>query len=202
MKKFLFIDVDNTLANLTKHYLTWYNNLFIYNTLDEDPFNTDILENFDAYDFIDYTIRNRKTKSVISYEEEKNRLIKIFNSEGFWESIPLLPNADKILYELDKEYETYLVTKPSFKSKYFFSGRLFWVENRLSDFDHEKLIFCKNKSLLRSDGILIDDFPDNLINWRGKTIKVKYKFNEKTKSNKEFFPYEWEKVPDLIKELI
>jgi 5'(3')-deoxyribonucleotidase len=184
----LLIDIDNTIGNLISHYLKYYNNLYNAN------FKISCLDTFDTIYFPEYT-----STLYSSPEEEKKKLIEIFNSKGFWESLPLLEKSDEVLKELNTSYNIYLLTSPSFNSTYFFTERIKWVKKNLPFFDYEKLIFCSNKNLFKSDYILIDDYPKNLKNFEGKTIKIKYPFNHETKTDGEFFPSEWEKVPDILK---
>jgi 5'(3')-deoxyribonucleotidase len=189
--KTLLIDIDNTIGNLIGHYLSTYN--LKYNSC----IDTNI-EKFDKWGFPEFTHSYNKSSS---FEEEKEKMINIFNSSGFWETLPLLPNSDKVLKFLNKKYDIYLVTSPSFESPFFFTERIKWVKNNLSFFDYKKLIFCKNKSLFKSNYILIDDYPENLLNFEGKTIKINYKFNEHVNSTENFNPYDWKLVPNLLKKL-
>jgi len=195
MKKIVFIDVDNTIAKLIEHYIKYYNDIFMKN---EKHLDTQISNILNTHDFREYTLSLRPDST---YEEEFRRLTIIFNSRNFWKTVDTLPNVKEILPILDEKYEIYLLTAPSFKSPHFFSERLEWVQKTFPKFNYEKLIFCKNKSLFRPDSILIDDYPVNLINWRGKSIKVNYKYNEDIKTDKNFYPNEWERVPELLKEL-
>jgi 5'(3')-deoxyribonucleotidase len=198
----IFIDIDNTMSNLIGHYITWYNNLFIYTTEKEKPLDNDILHIIDNWDFPSYLNKNKNSASL---EIEKSRLVKIFNSQGFWSTLPLFPNVEEIINELIlRKYEIYFLTAPSFNSQYFFNERISWVKRNFPQFNYEKLIFCKPKHLLYNEfnrSVLIEDFPENLLNWGGKTIKVNYSYNENIKSTKSFDPKNWKIVPQLLEEL-
>jgi 5'(3')-deoxyribonucleotidase len=186
--KTILIDIDNTIGNLIKHYLSFYNYLF------QKSFNLECLDTFNNYDFPSYTNIGDTTIEV-----ETQKMHQIFNSKDFWGTIPMLPHATEVLNYLNVKYDIYLLTAPSFESTYFFSERIKWVKTNLPFFDYKKLIFCKNKNLFKSNFILIDDYPANLETFNGKTVKIKYKFNSHIKTNGEFFPHEWEKVPHILK---
>jgi 5'(3')-deoxyribonucleotidase len=194
MNKIIFIDIDNTLGMLIKQYLTFYNNLFIGYF---EYLETDVLDTYDEYDFPTYT----KEAHNSSFKLEKDRMIQIFNTDKFWETMQVLPGATEVFKQLNSDYDCYLLTAPSFKSKKFFTERLTWVENNFPFFDYHKIIFCENKSLFRSNAILIDDYGKNLETWRGKTIKINYRYNNGVRSDRNVNPLEWEKVPQLIREL-
>jgi 5'(3')-deoxyribonucleotidase len=188
--KLLFIDIDNTIGNLISHYLKEYNKQF------NASFNITHPETFNTYSFPEYT----KFESS-SYEEELEKMYKIFNTENFWKTIPLIDYADEVIKELNNIYDIYLLTSPSFKSPYFFNERLNWVEEKLPFFDYHKIIFCENKGMFKTRSILIDDMPKNLTAFRGKTIKINYRYNQQVLTNADFYTTEWQRVPELLKQL-
>jgi 5'(3')-deoxyribonucleotidase len=189
--KLLFIDIDGTTADLITHYFTWYNGMYNIDYRLKDS------SEFDSWDFEDYICRQNKNTSK---EIESKRIYTIFSSETFWETEPFFQNAFETIKYLDKNYDTYFLTSPSFNSPFFFNERVKWVKKNLPFFDYHKLIFSENKSIFK-EGILIDDRPDNLEYFNGKTIKVNYKYNEKTKSDANFFSRDWYTVPSLLEKL-
>jgi len=190
MKRKIFIDVDCTIANLLAHYVSWHNELFGTNiSVDYKDINEPR--------FIQLIAK----MTGLPKEVEEQYHHTIFNSKDFWRTIPLFPNAATTIKLLNESHEIYLLTAPSFKSTYFFHDRLLWVAENLPFLEMKQVIFCENKALFLSDSILIDDYPINIQNWRGQTIRVNYVYNEQYKADREFAPYEWEKVPGLIEEL-
>jgi 5'(3')-deoxyribonucleotidase len=183
----VFVDIDNTLGNLTAHYLSWYNSFY----------NTDL--SVDNKTLFTYDI---PSTTGTDHEEETRRFIQIFNSPGFWLNEPLFPDAADALELLNNKYEVYLLTTPSWKSTYYFPERLKWIENKLPFMDYHRTIFCQNKGIFLSKSILIDDFHENLAKFRGKTIRSVWGYNEDCLSNRSFDPVdEWSLVPDMVKQV-
>lgn len=187
--RLLFIDIDNTVANLIGSYLNYYNKEF------DAKFNLDCLDTFDQYDFACYTSRDREEKS---YNEEKDKMIKIFNSDNFWDRLPLFENAKEVIHKLSSEWDIYFLTSPSFKSTHFFSGRMTWLNNNFPSLA-EKVIFSGNKGLFTKNSILIDDHPDALLQFRGKTIKMAYMYNRGIKTDASSSYKKWLDIPDILR---
>jgi len=75
---------------------------------------------------------------------------------GFFESLKPIQGALEGIKELDKYYDVWILTKPSVKNPWCYTGKRIWVENHLGIEWCDKLILSPDKSLLKGD-YLIDD---------------------------------------------
>lgn len=193
MKK-IFIDIDGVTGNLVKNYIIYYNEL-TKRKIDPEKFDVPF------FDFAKFTL-SEYPMSNLDYENSMVPII--FNTEGFWKTIPsmhedVVKNV-KELYDTYKDH-VYFLTAPAFESKIFFQERIEWIKNNFPFFDIRKLIFCYDKSIFDSNSILIDDRYENLAYWLGWTIKVKYKHNEGVRTHRSIYYYEWNKIPQFVKEI-
>ncbi len=75
---------------------------------------------------------------------------------GFFTSLEPIENAIESYIELEKYYDVWILTRPSFKNPLCYTEKRIWVENYLGLERCSKLILSPDKSLLIGD-YLIDD---------------------------------------------
>jgi len=87
------------------------------------------------------------------------------NADDFFEDLPLMADAQRVLARLQQEYEVFIASAAmevptSFNSKYRWLGRHFpYIPS-------SHIVFCGDKSILRAD-FLIDDNPRQLRRFQG-----------------------------------
>ncbi len=88
---------------------------------------------------------------------------------GFFSSLQPMPGAIEAYDLLEKHFEVYILTAPSYKNPLCYTEKRVWVENHLGLERTKNLIICKRKGLLKGD-FLIDDFgyPE----FEGEQIKI------------------------------
>ncbi len=160
----IFVDLDHTLNLLYKSYNESYLQLY----------NKDLKltrGKLKSYFFHDITKE--------AYLEAADRTHKIFSIPGFWENVPIYPDAKNVMSFLCSYHDVFIVTAPWVENENCYLEKVKWVKNNLPFFDINNIIFTKHKSLLIGD-IMIDDNPDYLIHNRcKKTIKMWYPYNDK-----------------------
>ena len=102
---------------------------------------------------------------------------------GFYVSLPEVEGAIEAYLELEKYYDVWILTRPSWQNPLCYSEKRVWVEQHLSKEHCKKLILCYDKSLLKGD-YLIDD---NSYDFEGQSILFK---------SKEF--PDWKTVLDVL----
>lgn len=162
----IFIDMDHTLNKLYESYNLYYKKLF------------DIELNLERNDLTNYFLHEIIGTDI---ELEKLKKFKIFNTPGFWESIPIYENAANVMKKICQKHDVFIVTAPWISNIKCYEEKRLWIEKHLPFFDVSKIIFTKYKHLLQGD-IIIDDCPENIINsecqWK---IKMSYPYNKNAK---------------------
>ena len=80
---------------------------------------------------------------------------KDFNDLNFENMEPIEGSIDAF-HELNKNHEVYIVSAPPLKQDYAHNQKVAWVRKMLGDEFEKKIVFTRNKGLLRGD-YLIDD---------------------------------------------
>ena len=92
---------------------------------------------------------------------------------GFFSRIKPIEGALEAILLLERYYNVYILTRPSFKNLHCYSEKAEWVERYLGERYLEKLILCPDKSLVIGD-YLIDDYDKNgQTEFMGEFIKFK-----------------------------
>lgn len=98
-------------------------------------------------------------------------------TKEFWENLnPVAGAIDGFKY-LMKNHEVYIATTP-WSSDDCYTGKRAWVKRCLKRFDLDRLIFIKDKFLLRGD-LIIDDKPKNVETFCGQGILYTQPWNLK-----------------------
>lgn len=95
------------------------------------------------------------------YPIEVRPLIEeIYLSQGFYAGLPPVPGSLEALFELGtSHHETYICTSPLLKNPYCIPEKYEWVRKHLGKEWVEKIIVCKDKTIIQGD-VLIDDKPE------------------------------------------
>ena len=88
---------------------------------------------------------------------------------GFFTSLEPLKGAIDGFRELEKHFEVYILTAPSYKNPLCYTEKRVWVEQHLGLETTKNLIICKRKGLLKGD-FLIDDY--NYPEFEGEQIRI------------------------------
>ena len=96
------------------------------------------------------------------------RLDEYLRAADFFEVLQVMPDAQRVLRELQKDYEVFIATAAmevptSFNAKYRWLGRHFPF------IPAGHIVFCGDKGILRGD-YLIDDNPRQLSRFQGEGI--------------------------------
>jgi 5'-nucleotidase len=88
----------------------------------------------------------------------KGMMDSIMKSPGFFENLPLIENAEKILDNLESEgYTVFICTSPLRETDNLI-GKYNWVEKHFGTKWKNRIIMTRDKTLIHGD-ILIDDKP-------------------------------------------
>jgi len=95
-------------------------------------------------------------------------LYRWIESPGFFRTIPVMPESQRVLNLLNNYYEI-LVVSMATEFPASLTDKQLWVNDNFPFISWKQVVFCGNKSLIPAD-LMIDDHFKNLDNFEGETI--------------------------------
>lgn len=141
-KLVLAIDMDDVIADSMSLILSLYNKEYGMHLTKKDLLGKTI------YDLI-------PPDHIPSLKEYQN-------TNGFYQDVPLIPNAKELIPELTYKYDIYIVSA-ALEFPYSLSDRYDFIQYHFPFIDWKKIVFCGNKQIIKVDYI-IDDMLDNIQN--------------------------------------
>jgi 5'(3')-deoxyribonucleotidase len=146
--KRICVDMDEVIADAVAEHLLRYNRDYRGSITKED-------------------LRGKWIWDVVPAHSH-SRLDEYLRSDDFFDVLDVMPDAQRVLAELQRHYEVFIATAAmevptSFNAKYRWLGRHFpFIEPT-------HIVYCGDKSILRAD-YLIDDNPRQLARFVGTGI--------------------------------
>ena len=100
--------------------------------------------------------------------DRHNALEAYLRSEDFFAVLGVMPDAQRVLRELQKHYEVFIATA-AMEVPTSFTAKYKWLEQHFPFIPASHIVFCGDKSILRAD-YLIDDNPRQLRRFQGEGI--------------------------------
>jgi 5'(3')-deoxyribonucleotidase len=91
--------------------------------------------------------------------------------KGFFESLEPIKDAIDAFNKLSEKYDVWILTKPSVLNRFCYSEKANWVHKHLGLKAQEKLIISCDKSLLKGDYLIDDEYGANQELFEGKWFK-------------------------------
>ena len=94
--------------------------------------------------------------------------IRWVETTGFFRSLPVIPDSQRVLKLLNESYEIIVI---SMATEYpaSLTVKQLWLNDHFPFINWKQIVFCGNKSLIPAD-LMIDDHFKNLDNFDGETI--------------------------------
>lgn len=105
-------------------------------------------------------------KKAFLPSEEKHPQSKL----GFFMMLEPIPGAIEAMIELQKKYEVWILSRPSFFNMHSYTEKAVWVRNHLGFEMQKKMILCGDKSLLIGDYLIDDMTADGQTEFKGEFI--------------------------------
>lgn len=106
---------------------------------------------------------------------------------GFYENLVPLYGAVEAFNTLSKNYDVWILTRPSVKNLHCYTEKAIWVKKYLGEKALDKLIISCDKSLLRGDYLIDDQVGFGQEEFEGELIRFgKHPYNN------------WEKVTNYL----
>lgn len=129
-------------------------------------------------------------------EDKEAKLQLVREHPTFWLDLPVLPNADKLLNFVKKNFGHYnICSKPLDGDPYCEPQKREWIKKHLSFFPPYQVIITKNKAAYAtqfdgSPNILIDDYGPNVDAWNAAGgFAIKYKDHKFDRAVQELEDY-------------
>jgi len=106
---------------------------------------------------------------------------------GFFINLLPIPGAIEAVNKLKKDYEVWILTRPSVHNISCYSEKALWVKNHLGFEMQERTILCTDKSLLKGDYLIDDQTNHGQLDFEGELIHFGTKDFPNWKSVLNFF---------------
>ncbi len=169
-KKTLLVDMDGVLADVYAHFIT--------------------------YEFQETGIKKTKEEVVGLPEREAFTTVKYVRSEGFFRTVPVMPDSQEVLEKLNSQYQLYIVSSAmefpnSLREKYD------WLEEHFPFIHWRQIILCGDKKAVFGD-IMVDDHFKNLDYFSGKTFLFNQPHSQLADSGKHERVFSWKELGERL----
>lgn len=174
----VIIDLDDTMSQLTKLWVTVYNHKY--------------KDNKGVEDVLGWDIENYLTKC------SKEQLYDILNTPNFFRNVQRMPRVTKIVEDLQK-VGCDITILSAYPNASTLKDKEYWLKTFMG-IDRKDTIFGEKKSLIKGD-IMIDDKPSNLEEFDGVRILFDQPHNRWATEEKEGFHFrvkDWWELEELL----
>lgn len=93
---------------------------------------------------------------------------KWVNTPGFFRSIPVMEDSQRVLNLLNNSYEVIIVSLAT-EFPLCLTDKQLWIQEHFPFISWKQVVFCGNKNLVKAD-LIIDDHFKNLDNFEGERL--------------------------------
>ena len=148
MKQRIAIDMDDVMAFTVQKIANRY----------ESEFGYHLTENDLAGKLVEDAVPTEHRQLVLDWIHEP----------GFYRDLPLMEDAQKVVYDLNKNYDVFVVSAANLIPSSV-PEKLEWLGKNFGFIDVRHTVFCGFKSIIKAD-YMIDDHIRNLSVFDGKGI--------------------------------
>lgn len=144
-RKSIAIDMDNVIADVASHYITWYEK--------------------------EYGIKVNPEALLGVPESEAfpdNAIRKFLYMPGFFRTVPVMPGAIEAVRKLMQHFDIYIVSA-AMEFPQSLIEKYEWLQEHFPFISWQNIVFCGDKSIINTD-YMIDDHVKNLDYCKGKTF--------------------------------
>ncbi len=142
------VDMDEVMADTLAEHLRRYNEVFDETVTPDD-------------------LAGRALWEVTPLERQQ-QLRAFLDAEDFFEDLPLMADAQRVLKELSVRFEIFIATQAMVVPNSL-GPKFRWLQRHFPFIAPTHYVFCGDKSILRAD-YLIDDQPKNLLRFEGQGL--------------------------------
>ncbi|RBL93667.1 5' nucleotidase, NT5C type [Chitinophaga flava] len=139
------IDMDNVMADITTHYLTYY----------------------EAAHGI--KLDSETLQGVPEGEALPEGMVRQFlNTPGFFRTAPVMPGSQEVIKALCEKYEVFIVSA-AMEFPLSLQEKLEWLNEHYPFISWKNIVFCGSKTIVEAD-YMIDDHDKNLRYFKGERL--------------------------------
>src|ERR1700743_965648 len=124
----LAVDMDGVIADIETQTIRWYNRKFNKHVSPIEIMGRPQLEAF----------------------PEKDAVLEIFNTRGFFRSLPPITGAIETLKVLKNKYQVWIVSS-ALEYPHSLEEKLDWLNEYLPFFRWNQIVFCGDKKVIQAD---------------------------------------------------
>ncbi|HEX6846212.1 MAG TPA: 5'(3')-deoxyribonucleotidase [Chitinophagaceae bacterium] len=165
--------------------------------VDMDGVLADVYEQFFRYDEKDFGKR-RSLESVTGVEERSAfpHINEYVYAKGFFRTAPVVKDSVKIVAELNKNYELFIVSA-AMEFPQSLPEKFDWLNEHFSFLTWQQIVFCGSKTIIDAD-IMIDDHFKNLDLFKGTTILFTQPHNQLKNSGRHKRTDSWQEIASIL----
>jgi 5'(3')-deoxyribonucleotidase len=142
---------------------------------------------------------NKKTVDEITGLKEGEAfpdLCRWVETPGFFRSIPVMADSQRVLKLLNQSYEI-LVISMATEFPVSLTDKQLWLNDHFPFISWKQSVFCGDKSLIPAD-LMIDDHFKNLDHFKGETIMFIQPHNLKSTEHKHKTVSSWTEIEKIL----
>jgi 5'-nucleotidase len=122
--------------------------------------------------------------------------LKWVASPGFFRTLPVMKNSQRVLKLLNNIYDIVIVSMAT-EFPASLTDKQLWIDDNFPFISWKQVVLCGNKSLIKAD-IMIDDHFKNLDYFDGETILYVQPHNINSNQNKHKKVFSWNDIERLL----
>jgi 5'-nucleotidase len=141
----------------------------------------------------------RKTIDEIIGLKEGEAFPELFRwveTTGFFRTIPVMPDSQRVLKLLNETYEIIVVSMAT-EFPASLTDKQLWINDNFPFISWKQVVLCGNKSLVAAD-LMIDDHLKNLDNFAGETVIFLQPHNINNKDHHHLKVSSWAEIEKLL----
>jgi len=123
-------------------------------------------------------------------------LYRWVETPGFFRTIPVMADSQRVLKLLNKTYEI-LVISMATEFPVGLTDKQLWINDNFPFISWKQVVFCGNKSLIPAD-LMIDDHFKNLDHFKGETIIFMQPHNVYNTDHQHKTVSSWSEIEKLL----
>jgi len=142
---------------------------------------------------------NKKTMGEIIGLKEGEAFPDLYRwveTPGFFRSIPVMADSQRVLKLLNETYEI-LVISMATEFPVSLTDKQLWLNDHFPFISWKQVVFCGNKSLIPAD-LMIDDHFKNLDQFKGETIIFNQPHNLKSTEHNHKTVSSWTEIEKIL----
>lgn len=137
--------------------------------VDMDGVLADVYSQFIDYHERDFGIRlDRSDLEGLSESEAFPNCGIHVNTRGFFRTVPLVPDSDRVLQAVNSMHDVYIVSA-ALEFPNSLDDKYQWLREHFPFIGWRQIVFCGTKEIVDAD-IMIDDHLKNLDKFKGETL--------------------------------